>query len=316
MSISILPHQSADLFITDGGLETTLIFLKGIELPGFAAFSLLNTDAGCHTLKEYYRGYLDIAAAYHSQFILESPTWRANPDWIEKLGYPSSYLAEINTKAIALMQELKEEYLSQITNIVISGCIGPRGDGYVSANEMQPDAAQQYHAQQIQIFKKSGADMVSAFTMNYVAEAIGIARAAEAANIPCVISFTVENNGKLQTGMSLQDAIQQVDESVATRPIYYMVNCAHPTHFMQEMQKGKNAPWVQRIKGIRANASCKSHQELDEATELDRGNLEELGEAYEQLKKNFSQLNVFGGCCGTDDEHVREMASHLQMAVY
>ena len=316
MSKTTLPHQTDHLFITDGGLETTLIFLKGLDLPGFAAFDLLKTEESCETLKEYYRCYLDIAVQYNSGFILESPTWRSNPDWIEKLGFAETDLAVFNTKAIQLMVELKEAYQSKIPNLVISGCIGPRGDGYVSALEMQPHAAQDYHAKQIQIFKQSGADVVSAFTMNYVAEAIGVARAAEAAETPVVISFTVERDGKLQTGTSLKKAIQQVDASVATAPIYYMVNCAHPSHFMQELQNGKGEPWLQRIKGVRANASCKSHQELDESTELDRGKLKELGDAYEQLKKNFKQLNVFGGCCGTDDEHVREMVSHLQIAAY
>lgn len=316
MATTTLPHRTEELYITDGGLETTLVFLKGMELPCFAAFPLLDSTEGCNILKEYYRCYLNIAAEYHSRFILESPTWRANPDWIEKLGHNQTYMAEVNTKAIELMMELKNEYQSKIPNIIISGCIGPRGDGYVSANEMQPDAAAEYHAKQIQTFKNNGADLVSAFTMNYVEEAIGIARAAENLGIPSVISFTVERDGKLQTGMSLKVAIQQIDASVAATPIYYMINCAHPTHFIQELEKGKNEPWLQRIKGIRANASCKSHLELDESTELDRGNLKELGDAYEQLKKNFKQLNVFGGCCGTDDEHVREMVSHLQMAAY
>ena len=311
---TVLPNQSDALFITDGGLETTLIFLNGIDLPGFAAFHLLNTPEGCETLKEYYRRYLDVAVQFNSHFILESPTWRANLDWIEKLGYPASYLEEVNIKAINLMAALKEEYENKIPNIIISGCIGPRGDGYVSANEMSVDEAQNYHAQQIKVLKQAGADVVSAFTMNYVAEAIGIARAAEAARIPYVISFTVETDGKLQTGMPLKEAIQQVEASVSTPPVYYMVNCAHPSHFIEQLGDGKNERWVQRIKGIRANASCKSHQELDESTELDRGNLQQLADAYKKLKRDFKHLNVFGGCCGTDDEHVREIVKPLQMA--
>lgn len=303
--------DSSNLFLTDGGLETTLIFLKGIDLPCFAAFDLLKNEEGIEILRDYYRPYLNLAVEYQVNFILESPTWRANPDWVQKVGYQSEQMTEINEKAIRLMEDLREEYFSKIQTIWISGCIGPRGDGYLPTNRMPVEDAASYHSSQIDIFKQTGVDLITAITMNYVEEAMGIALASAKAELPCVISFTVETDGKLPSGMKLSEAIQTMDTELAQVPAYYMINCAHPDHFVPELVKGKNAPWTSRILGIRANASCKSHAELDESIELDRGNPVDLGKNYYKLKESFQQLAVFGGCCGTDHEHIREIIQNL-----
>jgi S-methylmethionine-dependent homocysteine/selenocysteine methylase len=307
-----LPHESANLFLTDGGLETTLVFLEGFDLPCFAAFDLLKDEKGQNALKNYYKRYLRIAKDFGTGFILESPTWRASPDWIQKVGYERSATTAINKKAVELLVDLKNEFARDIDMIVLSGCVGPRGDGYKPGNKMSIEEAENYHSEQIEVFKHASVDMISAVTINYVEEAIGITRAAGAVNLPSVISFTVETNGKLPAGMSLKEAIEQVDESVEELPLYFMVNCAHPTHFINELLGGKNEQWTRRIKGIRANASCKSHAELDEATALDRGNPGELGNEYRKIKDTFKQLNVFGGCCGTDEEHVKEIANQVR----
>jgi S-methylmethionine-dependent homocysteine/selenocysteine methylase len=307
-----LPNASSDLFLTDGGLETTLVFLEGFELPCFAAFDLLKDEKGYEAIRNYYRRYMEIAKQNRMNFILESPTWRANPDWAEKIGYPASALAQVNQKAVQLLVELKTEFENQIDTIILSGCIGPRGDGYKPGSTMTAEEAEKYHSTQINIFSKTSVDMVSAITMNYAEEAIGITRAAAAASLPVVISFTVETDGKLATGMSLKDAINLVDRNVEQPPLYFMINCAHPTHFLSELLQGKNEPWTKRIKGLRANASCKSHAELDESTELDRGSPQGLGTEHGKLKNIFEHLNVFGGCCGTDEEHVRAIATQVK----
>ncbi len=301
-----LPQLSGDLFLTDGGIETTLIFHDGFELPEFAAFDLLQNEAGVNALRRYFRTYAAIAQTHEVGFVLEAPTWRSSPDWGEKIGYSAEALARANRQAITLLEEIRREYETAVSPMVISGCIGPRGDGYVIDAAMTADEAQQYHATQINTFSTTQADMITAITMTYAEEAIGVARAAKAAGLPVVISFTVETDGRLPSGQTLKDAIEQVDDATGSYPAYYMINCAHPTHFEDALDAGET--WTARIGGLRANASKLSHAELDEAEELDAGNPVELGHQYDELRSKLVNLNVMGGCCGTDHRHVAEIA--------
>ncbi|SDO77148.1 homocysteine S-methyltransferase [Phyllobacterium sp. YR620] len=296
-----LPQLSGNFFLSDGGMETTLIFLEGIELPEFAAFVLMSTDEGRQHLKDYYVRYLEVAKENATGFILDTPTWRANADWGAKLGYGRSELDAVNRRSVDLLVELRQEYETAATPCVISGAIGPRGDGYKAGN-MNADEAEAYHAAQIATFADTEADLVAAYTLTNYNEAIGIARAARASEMPCVISFTVETDGKLVTGLSLREAIERVDEATGGSPQYYMINCAHPTHFAQVLEQGE--AWTRRIGGLRANASTKSHAELDDSTTLDAGDPLDLGRRYQALTRAFPRMRVLGGCCGTDHRHV------------
>ena len=299
-----LPQLSGDLFLTDGGLETTLIFHEGIDLPEFAAFVLLENEDGCEMLRKYYRRYADIARDNNVGFILESMTWRASQDWGMKLGYSSEQIADFNRKGIELLQDIRHEYEGAIPHMVISGCIGPRGDGYGSDISMTATEAEVYHHTQIATFRETEADIVAAFTIPYIAEGIGIALAAKSEQMPVVISFTLETDGRLPSGERLKDAIEQIDAATDNTPTYYMINCAHPTHFINVLQAGT---WAKRIRAVRANASTKSHAELNEANELDEGNPQELSLQYLDLLRSLESLNVIGGCCGTDHRHVAEI---------
>ncbi|WP_299553961.1 homocysteine S-methyltransferase family protein [Seonamhaeicola sp.] len=304
----ILADIKKTTFLTDGGLETDLIFNKGIDLPHFAAFPLLECPEHQQTLSAYYQEYMDIAKAHQTGYILESPTWRANPDWGYKLGYSKADLIRVNQLAIEQMNALRDHYKSDIETIFISGQLGPRGDAYSIEEAMSTVEAQAYHNTQIKAFKESGADLVSAITMNYSNEAIGLAKAAKDHNIPVVISFTVETDGHLPSGESLKEAINKADKATDNYPIYYMINCAHPTHFMDKIEK--DSDWKHRIHGVRTNASCKSHEELDQSTELDAGDKEALGALHTQLKSHLPNLKVFGGCCGTDASHIKSICKH------
>jgi homocysteine S-methyltransferase len=282
-------------------METQLIFLDGVELPHFASYVLLGTEEGRARLKRYYEHYLGIAAKRNVGFLLESATWRANPDWAAKIGHGAEDLKRINAASIRLLEELREKWETPAMPCVISAAIGPRGDGY-KAGRMESGEAEAYHAAQIEIFAATAADMVSAFTMNTANEAIGIAMAARKAGMPCMISFTVETDGKLVTGMTLGDAVKAVDDATSGSPAYYMINCAHPTHFSQALAAGES--WVERVRGVRANASAKSHQELDESDTLDAGDPIDLGRRYHALRRDFPGMRILGGCCGTDHRHV------------
>jgi S-methylmethionine-dependent homocysteine/selenocysteine methylase len=302
-----LPQLDGSLFLTDGGIETTLVFLEGLELPDFAAFDLLKRDGGEEALRKYFRAYTAIAARHGAGLILESATWRASADWGKRLGYSTDELAEANRRAIRMLEPLGREVESAKTRVVISGCVGPRGDGYVPSQTMSEAEAQDYHAAEIRTFAETAADMVTAITMNYAEEAIGLTRAAVAAGISVVVALTVETDGRLPTGQSLRDAVAQVDAATKAAPAYYMINCAHPTHFDGAL--AVREPWVDRIRGLRANASTKSHAELNESTELDAGNPAELGAQYAALRRRLPNLNVMGGCCGTDHRHVEAIAA-------
>jgi S-methylmethionine-dependent homocysteine/selenocysteine methylase len=302
-----LPQLTGNLFLTDGGIETTLIFHEGLELPHFAALQLLRSPEGEAVIDKYFRTYAEIAKRFGAGLILESATWRANADWGTRLGYTSEALAYVNRRAIDLLENLRNEHETDRTQVVISGCVGPRGDGYVSDSAMSEQQAEAYHREQVETFAGSAADMVCAITMNYVEEAVGIARAAQQADMPVAISFTVETDGRLPTGQALQGAIVQVDEATSVYPCYYMINCAHPTHFERVLATGES--WVERIRGLRANASRMSHAELNESPTLDTGSPPELGLEYAQLKTRLRQLNVMGGCCGTDHRHIEQIAS-------
>ena len=306
-----LPQRSGRLFLTDGGIETTLIFNDGLDLPDFAAFHLLKTPEGEAALRKYFRTYADLARSFAAGLVLESATWRANPDWATRLGYDAAQLADANRKAIRLLEEIRDEYQSERTPVVISGCIGPRGDGYVPTSAMSAAEAEDYHSSQLEVFAGSAADMACAITMNYVEEAIGIVLAARRMAIPVVISFTVETDGRLPTGQPLKAAIEQVDTETSGYPAYFGINCAHPSHF--EHVLGGGEAWLQRIGALRANASTKSHAELNESIALDIGDAEDLAKGYARLKNALPGLNVMGGCCGTDHRHVGRIAETCSM---
>jgi len=304
-----LPQISDEIFLTDDGLETTLVFHNGIDLPEFSAFVLMKDREGRNTLKQYFKKYIAIAKQHGLSFILETPTWRSSSKWGEMLGYTEDQLVEINQESVELLLQIRNEHETDSSKFIISGCLGPKGDGYVIDEMMTIEAAENYHAQQIRTFSNTEADLVTAITLTYVEEAIGIVRAAESENIPVVIGFTVETDGKLPSGHTIQYAIETVDAATNNYAAYYMINCAHPTHFQNSI-KGSQA-WKQRIRSVRANASTKSHAELDESVVLDEGDPEDFGFQYGKLREELTNLNVLGGCCGSDHRHIAEVCKHV-----
>lgn len=307
-----LPQMTGKPFLSDSGLETTLVFHEGIELPFFAAFPLLGSAEGREILSRYVARHIAIALRDGRGFILDTPTWRANADWGEKLGFSPLDLDRLNREAVVLAEEARIRHETPSTPIVINGVFGPRGDGYRPESLMSMAEAQRYHLPQMTSFAEAGADMVTALTMTHVGEAAGITRAAQALDLPVAISFTVETDGHLPTGQSLGEAIMETDDATGGGPAYYMVNCAHPDHFREGLENG--AGWMQRIRGIRANASRLSHAELDEAAALDDGNPAELGADYAGLLARHPHINVLGGCCGTDHRHIGEISAAITKA--
>ena len=303
-------HFESKPYLMDGGLETTLIFKNGYDLPEFAAFPLLDQEKGRDTLRDYYLSYIRVARKNGYGFILEGPTYRASSRWGQKLGYDSDGLKRINSEAITFLTELKNTFADENSPMLVSGCIGPQGDGYQIDRKLTVEQAEAYHQVQIGHLKQAGADLVAAYTINYTDEAIGIVRAAQKQGIAAVISFTVETDGRLPSGQPLGEAINRVDTETGRGPAYYMINCAHPSHFKHILTD--NQDWLERIRGIRANASKKSHAELDDSEELDRGDVAAFGEENADLTHLLPNLHIFGGCCGTDHHHIEEICHRIE----
>ena len=298
-SQSLLREIGDQVLLTDGGLETVMVFLEGMDLPQFASFSLLDSDEGRAALTKYYTAFLDEAAAQRAGFILDSVTWRASAGWGQVMGLEADRIDAVNREAVAFVQAMRAARPER-QRILISGVIGPHGDAYAPERVLSAVAAQEYHRRQVEVLAASGVDMISAMTISSHGEAIGIAKAAQAVGQPVALSFTVETDGRLISGMPLEDAIHRTDDATDGAPIWYGINCAHPDHFRHVL----TGDWVDRIGSVRANASRRSHAELDEAAELDDGNVAELARDYHQLLHLLPGLHVLGGCCGTDLRHV------------
>jgi homocysteine S-methyltransferase len=295
-------------FLADGGLETTMIFEHGFDLPCFSAAALLETDAGRAALTTYYETYIGIARQSGRGFIIDAPTWRAGRAWARPLGLTEDQTLAINAQAVAFVCGLRDRHATDGLPILVNGLVGPSGDAYAPDVELAPDQAADLHAPQIRVLADSGVDLVSAMTLTHVGEAVGIALAAKQIGVPVAISFTVETDGRLPSGQPLGQAIEEVDAATGAAPIYFMINCAHPDHFRGVLDTP--APWLSRIGGLRANASRLSHAELDAAETLDAGDPEELAGLHADLLAILPGIRVVGGCCGTDHRHVGCISRH------
>lgn len=302
------PFAGKPLFLTDSGLETDLIFNRGIDLPCFAAITLLMRPDGEALLRDYYLDHAGIAEKSGYGFVLESVTWRASPDWAAPLGLSNEELDALNRRAVDLLHDIRRELPD--TPTLVSGCIGPRGDGYVADTAMSAEEAHRYHRHQARLLADAGVDLVTALTMPTVAEAIGITRAVAEARVPLALSFTVEVDGTIPQGVPLIEAIAEVEQATSAYPLHYMVNCAHPEHFGPALDPAH--PLTARIGALRANASRLSHAELEAMTTLDAGDPEELGAAHAELLGRHPGIRVVGGCCGTDLRHVAAIAAALR----
>ena len=299
-------NLDGQLYLTYTGMETDLMFTQGVDLPGFASYPLLETPSGRELLTQYYTDFIKLGQRENLGIILESPTWVANRDRGAELGYSSKQLQQLNIQAVDFMDQIRAPFAS--APILISVNVGPRADAYAPAEQMSETEAEHYHWEQISALEGTKTDCISGYTLAYTQEAIGISHAAKRANLPVVIAFTVETDGRLPTGTSLQQAIETVDRATEAYPSYYMINCAHPDHFQNILS---DAPWMNRLKGIVANASRCSHAELDEATELDAGNPTELGQQLAEFHRSYPNINILGGCCGTDMRHITCIAQAI-----
>ncbi len=298
------PRINGDLFLTDAGIETDIMYKKGIDLPHFALFHMLNDPNATREITLYIEDLINVALRNKVGIILCGLHYRASRDWGELLGYSRESLADINRKAVDLLRGLKQKHETADSPMPVSACIGPRGDAYELNRTMSVEEAEDYHAEQISILHAAGTDLITALTFNSTSEVIGLARAANSIGIPCVASFTLNEDGRLGTGQSLKDAIAETDEATNGSVAYYMINCTHPVDFQDALEAGN---WAERLNGFRPNASSLEKGTLCQLGHLEEGDPAELGQQMGDIARRFPHISVWGGCCGTDHVHVNEI---------
>ena len=308
-----VPPRPGEMYVTDGGMETHVIFNIGTELPNFSSYVLTDTEEGRQVVRDYYQPYIAIARDAGRPFLFDTNTWRANPDWGARNGHSTTALRRTNIDAVSFYRKLQDEFRQAGVDSVLSGVIGPRRDGWIYDAVMTVAEAETYHGVQIAALAEARIDYLSAYTLTNTPEAIGIARAARAVGLPVVLSFTLETDGNLPGGKPLGDAIEETDAATDGYASYFMLNCVHPIHFASTIRRG--GEWIDRIGGLRANASMKSHAELDESTELDSGDMRDLAQRYGRLMPALPNLRVVGGCCGTDHRHIGAICAHVLPAI-
>lgn len=304
------PAQRDGVFyLAEGGQETEINYKFGHELPHFAMFTLLDKPEAVADMRGMYQRYLDAAARNGFNALVGGLDYRASPDWGALLGYSADGLAEMQHRAVQFLRDVAKPYESQIDEILIVGTVGPRGDAYSLNKTITAEEAEDYHSVQIQTLLETKVDIIGALTFNSVPEAIGVARAAKAHDMPCSVSFTLDHNHRLKSGPSLREAIETVDaEAGDARPDYYGINCSHPLEFEPALEPGD---WIKRIRSLRPNAVSMEKTQLCQLGHLESGNPEELGQQMAALAERYPHIDIWGGCCGTWEDHLDRISYYV-----
>ncbi len=311
-STNPLPQLTGKLCLTEGGIETYMQYKKGHAFRHFCLFDLMDRPEARADLRTYHEDLIKVALKHKVGAILDGVHYRTSRDWGELLGYSKQGLKEVVIQGIEFYKDLARQYQTADSPMPVSGVVGPRGDAYKVGRIMSADEAEDYHAEQLETMKQAGADFATALTFSQVDEAIGVVRAAQAIDLPVVVSFALGAGGRLKTGVDLSDAIETVDEATGNGPVYFMINCTHPVDFAPAFKAP--GPWVKRLCGLRPNASSLAHGVLCQLGHLEEGNPVELGQQMADMARRFSHITVWGGCCGTDAVHVDEIAKAVLSA--
>jgi S-methylmethionine-dependent homocysteine/selenocysteine methylase len=298
-------------YITEGGIETEIMYKWGFEMPHFAMFPLLENPKAAEKIKGMYRRYLDIVAKYNHCALIGGFDYRASPDWGQLLGYSAQSLHDANVYSIEFLRDIANEYARDIEQCLFSGCIGPRGDAYLTKNKMNRDEAADYHSVQLATLKAAQVDLAWALTFGDPEEAIGVCNAAKALNVPLAISFSLDSSSKLNSGVAFADAVKYVDEQTESYPEFYSLNCSHPDEFSPAITDGD---WIKRVRCFRPNAAKMDKISLCKLGHLEEGNPEELGRQMQDLHGRFGHIDIWGGCCGTCETHLEQIVSKLPQA--
>jgi S-methylmethionine-dependent homocysteine/selenocysteine methylase len=305
------PRKPGLLYLTEGGVETEIMYKWGHKLPHFAMFTLLDKPEAMADMKSMFARALEVAATQKTGLVLSSLDYRASPDWAALLGISADGLRDVHFRTVAFMKEVAAPFVEKIPDLVFSGVIGPRGDAYGKGGGITEEEAEDYHTPQLKNLRDAGADMACALTFNNIPEAVGVARAAKAVGIPLGLYFTLNSKGTLGSGPTLKEAVESVEEITQGAPSYYGLNCSHPLEFMESLEDGD---WLKRVRSIRPNAVRMEKVALCKLGHLEDGDPEELGQQMGDIRQKFPQMDILGGCCGTDERHLGEIAKNALAA--
>lgn len=299
------PRLDDRIYITEGGIETEILYKWGFELPEFSMYPLLDNADAMKTIHAMFDRVFAAAAAHDAGIVLAGLDYRASPDWAEKIGYSRDQLDAFIHRNIAFLKGRREAHADRVRDVYIAATCGPRGDAYGTGGTITEDEAEAYHAFQIAASKAAGADLVIGITFNNIPESIGFVRAAQDVGIPVGISLTLTPEGVMRSGPSLQQAVEEIDAATDGAAAWFGTNCAHPVEFEPALNGGA---WTDRLRYVRPNASKMDKIALCKLGHLEDGDPEELGGQMADLKRRFPQADILGGCCGTDERHLGEIA--------
>ncbi len=303
--------KNSNAVITEGALLERLRRDQSVSLdPNIEHAGFIYDPYAGSVLEGLFRQYMDIGQKYDLPMIFCTPTWRANPERLAKAGI--GMVEQVNNDSFSFVDKIRKSYGEYSSKIFIGGLMGCKGDSYRPKEALEKNEATAFHRIQAKALADSGCDFLYAATQPAISEAVGIAAAMAECDVPYVISFLIMPDGKLLDGITLSEAIEQIDDKISPRPSFYMVNCVHPLVFKQALSKSFNETenLRSRLIGLQANSSTKSPEELENLPYLDTTEPVEFSEYMLQLHKRFG-IKILGGCCGTDNRHIEEIARKL-----
>lgn len=301
--------QPGIFYLSEGGTETEIMYGHGFDFPEFAMFTLLDQPAAMARVREMYERYLDTAARHGFAVLMGGLDYRASTGWAARVGCSGDQLRDVQMRCIDFLRTMAEPYVSQLPAVKISGLIGPRGDAYTADTTITAEESEDYHSEQIATLASAEVDLVQALTFNNVPEAVGVARAAARHGLSVSISFILDGPKRLAAGPTLREAIEAVDELTGDeRPVFYGVNCVHPDEFAGALE---DAEWFRRVRCLRPNAVMADKVALCSLGHLESGDPVALGATMGELSRQHPHLDIWGGCCGTWDTHLEEIARNV-----
>lgn len=301
--------------LADAAIETRIMFETRVRMdPHIQVAALLERPRGRAALREIYATYLDVAWAHGLPIVMGTPTFRASRRYVERARRPAAEtVRRLNTEAVAFLNEIRDQ--GEHDPVFLAGVIGPYGDAYSPDDCLNHLDGADYHLEQVRALAEAGVDALFAPTFPSIEEAHGVAMAMATTELPYAIGFVLDHRGRMLDGTYLHDAIERIDNAVVPAPAWYAISCVHPTVARTALADLASAGGgaLTRLREVKANGSRLAPDELVSLDHADSDEPDIFGEAMHQLGIDFD-VQILGGCCGTDSRHLAALARRLEAA--